>query len=62
MFFVEGFELEECEGADFGLELAVPVHEGALGDVELGGDFGEAPTAGAELDELVFEVVVIHRT
>jgi hypothetical protein len=39
---VEGFEVDGAEGADVRGELAVPVDEGALGYVEIGGDAREA--------------------
>jgi hypothetical protein len=40
--FVEGFEVDGAEGTDVRGELAVPVDEGALGDMETGGDAREA--------------------
>jgi hypothetical protein len=58
--FVEGFEVEGAEGADVRGEMAVPVDEGALGDVEIGGDAREAEAFGTEFQELVFSVVRMH--
>ena len=55
--FVEGFEVDGAEGADVRGELAVPVDEGALGDVEVGGDAREAEAFGGELGEVVFSIV-----
>jgi hypothetical protein len=60
--FVEGFEVGGAEGADVRGELAAPTDEGALGDVEIGGDAREAEAFGAELGELIFSFVAIHRT
>jgi hypothetical protein len=59
---VEGFEVDGAEGADVLGELAVPVDEGALGDVEVGGDAREAEAFGAQFEELIFSVVAIHGT
>jgi hypothetical protein len=60
--FVEGFEVDGAEGADVRCELAVPVDEGALGDVEVGGDAREADAFGTHFEELVFYVVRMHGT
>jgi hypothetical protein len=60
--FVEGFEVDGAEGADVRGELAVPVDEGALGDMDVGGDAREAEALGAHFEELVFSVVAIHGT
>jgi hypothetical protein len=40
--FVEGLEVDGAQGADVRGELAVPLDEGALGDVDVGGDAREA--------------------
>jgi hypothetical protein len=48
-----------AQGANLLVFLAVPVHEGALGDLEAFGDAGEAPTFGAEFEELTLRVGVI---
>jgi hypothetical protein len=60
--FVEGFEVDGAEGADVRGESAVPLDEGALGDVEIGGDVRETEALGAHFEELVFSVVAIHGT
>jgi hypothetical protein len=60
--FVQGFEVDGAEGADVRGELAVPVDEGALGDVDVGGDAREAQTFRAHFEELVFSVVRMHGT
>jgi hypothetical protein len=36
--FVEGFKVDGAQGADVRGEQAVPVHEGALANLEVGGD------------------------
>jgi hypothetical protein len=58
--FVEGFEVDGAEGADVRGELAVPIDQGALGDMEVGGDAREAEAFGAEFGELIFSTIVIH--
>ncbi len=59
-FFLQGFDFEGAEGAEFGVELAVPVNKGALGDADFGADVGEAPAFGAELEEAVLGVDGMH--
>jgi hypothetical protein len=51
--FMEGFEFGGAEGADVMAELAVPIDENALGDLEVPGDAGEAVALGAEFEESV---------
>jgi hypothetical protein len=58
--FVEGFEVGGPEGAELGGELAVPVDQGALGDVDVGGDVREAEAFGAHFQELIFSFVCMH--
>jgi hypothetical protein len=58
--FVEGFEVDGAEGADVGGELAVPVDEGALGDMDVGGDAQEAEALGAEFGELILNFIRMH--
>jgi hypothetical protein len=57
---MQGSEAEGTEGADARVELAVPGDDGALGDVELGGDAREAEAFGTELGEPVFSVSRTH--
>ena len=59
--FVEGFEVDGAEGADVRGELAVPIDEGALGDVDVGGDAREAAAFGTHFQELIFSFVCMHR-
>jgi hypothetical protein len=54
---VEGFEVDGAEGADVRGELAVPLDEGALGDVDVGSDAREAEAFGAQFSELIFSIV-----
>jgi hypothetical protein len=42
--------------------LAVPADEGALGDVDAGGDARKAEAFGAQFEELVFSIVRLHGT
>jgi len=58
--FVEGLEVDGAEGADVRGELAVPLDEGAQGDMDVGGDAREAEALGTEFGELVFSVVAMH--
>ena len=58
--FVEGFEVDGAQGANVRGELAVPLDEGALGHMDVGGDAREACAFGAEFEELVFGFVRMH--
>ena len=57
---LEGFELDGAELADFGLEAAVPVGDAADVDVEFFGDAGQAPALGAQFNEPVSDLRIIH--
>jgi len=59
---VEGFKVDGAEGADVRGEFVVPVDEGALGDVDVGGDAREAEAFGAHFEELIFSFVRMHGT
>jgi len=59
---VQGFEVDGAEGADVRGELAVPLDEGALGDVDAGGNAREAEALGVDFGELVFRVLSMHGT
>jgi hypothetical protein len=56
----EGLFVDGAEGADVRGELAAPIGEGALGDVEIGGDAREAEAPGTPFEELVFSFVRVH--
>ncbi len=43
------------------LELMVPIDQGAFGDTEVEGDFGQAESLGAKFDKAVFGFVRMHR-
>jgi hypothetical protein len=58
--FVEGFEVDGAEGTNVRGELAVPLDEGAMGDVDVGGDAREAEAFGAEFGELIFNFIRMH--
>ena len=60
--FVEGLEVDGAEGADVRGKPVVPVDEGALGDVDVGGDARQAEAFGAEFGELIFSLVTIPGT
>ena len=60
--FVEGFEVDGAEGTNVRGELAVPLDEGAQGDMDVGGDAREAEAFGAHFEELVFSFVRMHGT
>ena len=61
-FVVEGFEMHGAGGADVRVELAVPLDEGALGDVDVGGDVRQAEALGPKLDKLIFSFICMHRS
>jgi hypothetical protein len=42
--------------------LSIPVDEGSLGDLEPLGNAAQAPSFGAEFEELVFGVGIIHNS
>ena len=52
--------VDQAEVLDFGVEHAVPVDEGAFGDVEGFGEAGESPALGTEFNEFVFGWLVNH--
>jgi len=58
--FLEGFEFGGAEGAELGLELAIPIHQGWPGDTDGFGDAAEANAAGAEFEEAVFGFLSMH--
>ena len=58
--FMEGFEFGGTEGAEIVAELAVPIDEDAPGDLEVLGDAGKAVALGAEFEEVLFGLVVVH--
>jgi len=58
--FLESFDLEGTEGAQFLKMLAIPIHEGALGDINGDGDAGEAPSLGPEFEETAFGIGRVH--
>ena len=60
-FFINGFAFEAAEVANFFGVDAVPVEECVFGDAEVGGDAGDAPALGADLDELVSGFVGVHK-
>ncbi len=65
MFMVKGMAAAKlhCAGledADLDLGLLIPVHQGAFGHVEVGGDAGEAPASGPQFDEAVPGIGRVH--
>ena len=67
VFFMGGedllFEKLQFEGAqrlDILGEFAVPIDQGAFGDVEFGGDMAQAPALGAEFDEFIVFIGGVH--
>ena len=58
---MEGFEFHRLEKADFGLGVLIPVHQGAFGNVKVGGDARQAPALGAQFDESAFGVGCVHK-
>ena len=42
--------------------LAIPIDQGAPGDVEPLGDAAQAPALGPEFEELVFRINVVHNS
>jgi hypothetical protein len=61
-FIGEGFELDRPQVLDLELELATPIDEGGLGDVQLGHEPGISPALGAEFDELLHRFLIFHVT
>ena len=54
------FPLDGVEVLDEVLVFAAPVNQGALGDTELLGDFGEADSPGTQFDELLNGLLIFH--
>ena len=53
---LDGFKFDSAQGANLGIVLAAPIHEGALGDCDLGSDAGEAPAFGPKFKETTFGI------
>ena len=60
-FFVKGFEFNGAQGVNCEAELAVPFHQGRLGNVEVFSDASQAPALGAVTDEFGFSICGVHR-
>jgi hypothetical protein len=61
-FSGEGFEFDRPQVLDLELELAAPVNEGGLGDIQLGHKPGIGPALGPEFDELLNRFLIFHVT
>ena len=59
-FFLQRLQFHRLESADLGLGVLIPIHQGAFGDVEVGGDAGEAPALGPQFDEAAFGIGRVH--
>ena len=55
-FLLRKLMFNRSERLDVGGEFAVPIDEGAFGDVEFGGDVTQGPALGAEFDEFVLGI------
>ena len=58
--FFQCFKLESAKGLKLRAMLAIPIHQRALGDLNGGGDAGETPAFGPELEETALGVNRMH--
>jgi len=58
--FVQGFDVDGAVVLDVELKFAAPGDEGRFGELEFVGDAGEAPAFGAEMNEALLGLDVIH--
>ena len=59
-FSGQGLEFDGAQVLDLELELAAPVNEGGLGDIQLGHKPGIGPALGPEFDELLNRFLIFH--
>jgi hypothetical protein len=59
-FFLERFQLDSAQGAEFRGVIAIPVNESALGHAKVLSDSGEAKALGTQFEETIFYVGCVH--
>ena len=60
-FFRQGLRFDGAEILDFELIGAAPLNESGFRDVDLGGNAGEAPAGGTELNEASNRFLIFHK-
>ena len=59
-FFLQRLQFHGLEEANLSLGMLIPIHQGAFGHVEVGGDAGETPALSPQFDEAAFGICRVH--